>query len=296
MVDFFSNLLLRSSAPASRTILQPRLPLLFEPTQSTDQLSIPPADTTMPESFHARAAFAKKDARRPGEPATGSHAAQEKQSSAEQNGQTGLPAHDLATIARSLNTQALQIEPGPMLRMPTRQGAVFSAEPAIETESAVARENGPVSHAEISSVDSQPVLPYPLPLSPFRDTAGTQPGHSGDNPGVSAPAPMGQALKSSTNRTGRAAAESPQPQQSLQPIRDTHPAERPRPILEAVALPAQPISTPLPREPETLVQVHIGRIEVRTMTPPIPPQPMPAPRSQPKMSLDDYLRQREDKR
>jgi hypothetical protein len=54
----------------------------------------------------------------------------------------------------------------------------------------------------------------------------------------------------------------------------------------------------LPAQNETVVQVHIGRIEVRAVTPPVA-LPQPARRSipeKPKMSLEDYLHQREKKR
>jgi hypothetical protein len=45
-----------------------------------------------------------------------------------------------------------------------------------------------------------------------------------------------------------------------------------------------------------VVRIHIGRIDVRAITPP-PPQPAskPAP-AQPRLTLDDYLRQREGRR
>ena len=49
-------------------------------------------------------------------------------------------------------------------------------------------------------------------------------------------------------------------------------------------------------EPETVVQIHIGRIEVRAVTSPAAPRTTPAVAAQPRMSLDDYLRQREEKR
>ncbi len=47
---------------------------------------------------------------------------------------------------------------------------------------------------------------------------------------------------------------------------------------------------------QPVVRIHIGRIEVRAITPP-PPQPAskPAP-AQPRLTLDDYLRQREGRR
>ena len=50
------------------------------------------------------------------------------------------------------------------------------------------------------------------------------------------------------------------------------------------------------RAEPSVVRIHIGRIDVRAITPP-PPQPAskPAP-AQPRMTLDDYLRQREGRR
>lgn len=68
------------------------------------------------------------------------------------------------------------------------------------------------------------------------------------------------------------------------------------PLAKPASNVVQAQSTPQERS-ETVVQVHIGRIEVRAITPPAPAiQPAQTSRSQPKMSLDEYLRQREEKR
>ena len=59
---------------------------------------------------------------------------------------------------------------------------------------------------------------------------------------------------------------------------------RPHPTVEVSPAPAGPAPT---------VRVTIGRIEVRAVPPPAPPEPRPAPRSaEPALSLDDYLKLR----
>ena len=59
---------------------------------------------------------------------------------------------------------------------------------------------------------------------------------------------------------------------------------------------AEPIGVPSPRSSGQVVNVTIGRVEVRAPAPPPPPAPRPAPRPVPMMSLADYLRERGDRR
>jgi hypothetical protein len=81
-------------------------------------------------------------------------------------------------------------------------------------------------------------------------------------------------------------------------------------ILTAPALPAGPVARPgpahsldpaglrpAPRAPEAepAIEVHIGRIEVRAMTPPPPPAHPARPRI-PAMTLDEYRRKRQERR
>ena len=87
--------------------------------------------------------------------------------------------------------------------------------------------------------------------------------------------------------------------ESMAVRRESQLSESPKSALKVEM--AKPIGVVLPREnapePEpSVVQIHIGRIEVRAIVPP-PAQPVtkPAP-AQPRMSLEDYLRQREGRR
>ena len=197
------------------------------------------------------------------------------------------PAHPSAAIAQSLQPQTQpkpgsivsaripkedrllfdrqtpQVEPGPGARASIEQGPIFRAEPAAETGSAPARESGNMPQAGKSRINARQAT--------------------------------GQVLQSISNgaRQGAVESSSPGEAESLSPIRDASV----RRVLKAMALPAQPVSTPASREPETLVQVHIGRIDVRAVPPPtIAPPPTRSASAQPKMSLEDYLRQREEKR
>lgn len=87
-------------------------------------------------------------------------------------------------------------------------------------------------------------------------------------------------------------------------IRPHQNSELSAPVLKPVPA-SQPVSTvsrpaaaqPQPgQERESVVQIHIGRIEVRAVTPPPAPRAAQPAAPQPKLSLDDYLRQREEKR
>lgn len=64
---------------------------------------------------------------------------------------------------------------------------------------------------------------------------------------------------------------------------------RPPPSPDLTAIPA-------PRPGGQVVQVTIGRVEVRAPAPPTPPAPRPPPRQAPMMSLADYLRERGGRR
>lgn len=105
----------------------------------------------------------------------------------------------------------------------------------------------------------------------------------------------------------------PTAQRVAQPVLENHPVEqntiRPRPddarptapVLKpvlAVPLAARPVAAQAPQEQEreSIVQIHIGRIDVRAVTTPVAPRITQVAAAQPKMSLDDYLRQREEKR
>jgi hypothetical protein len=50
-----------------------------------------------------------------------------------------------------------------------------------------------------------------------------------------------------------------------------------------------------PAEAEPTIEVHIGRIEVKPMTPSPPAAPSPRPRI-PAMTLDEYRRKRQERR
>jgi hypothetical protein len=74
--------------------------------------------------------------------------------------------------------------------------------------------------------------------------------------------------------------------ESVQPIfKPIQPAINPRPQPEQ-----QPVKQPEPTNPAPVIRVTIGRLEVRAMLPaPAPTKPMPAPKTQPQLTLEDYL-------
>ncbi len=249
MADFFSNLILRSS-PASKgagSILQPRLPSLFESTLGgTDELPTPQTDLALnlppsvPDAFSAQ-----PEARQPAEAARPAAATV-----------TGASPAPKANPAAQVPSQP-QAEPVRTIRAPlAAAGNVFSPTPAFETE-----------------------------VAPVRSTPQPEPGP------INAPQAQGQRLSPLQAQ--------PKSTDGLRPSLEQVPSKailQPMPLAKPAPSAAQPQSAPQ-EHGETVVQVHIGRIEVRAVMPPtLPIQPAQTSRSQPKMSLDEYLRQREEKR
>jgi len=249
MADFFSNLLTRSGGPlqASGTILQPRLPSLFEVTQGADDLPVPQADAIVRNVLvHGREAI-----------------------SAESREDNNL---------RQLEPPQRPTAPG-LAVQPT---VTPRAQPEISVSSAPATPlnaiSGPRGDGKIASLGTSPMEPRPATGS----------------------------VRPQTKPAASLMIETRLASNDLNPPRETRltpPALKP--ILTPQPVHSAPLNTASPKinappeatpERETVIQVRIGRIEVRAVTPPAVPQPPPTPREQPKMSLDDYLRQREDKR
>jgi hypothetical protein len=285
MADFFSNLLLRSNASAktSAEILQPRLPSLYESIHGADEIPSPqPTEqyskeiTDLLEHGSAVAAHfsenhpepkqknnlrvivPEKDSRMFAAPE-----AHEKPLPPAQNNLpkalTKIPNQTIIPKYRAGRTSVSDARPPDQPPMRVEWEVTLNAQPTVEAEKTPStQENGQTPRVEIRSVNV---------------------GQSKDR-------------KSAQNRSAEYA---------LHPHVEPVPSQ---PILKPVLTP-QPISVisqgavappQQAQEHESVVEIHIGRIEVRALTPPTPPPAGRATLSKPKMSLDDYLLRREDKR
>lgn len=267
MTDFFSNLLLRSNAPTSGVILQPRLPSLFESPHGMDDLPTPPADQV------------RGDASAPN-PFT---------VPVEQAGQAALPSKP-----------AMEGKP------PSKRQAGF----AFESKTLMAAPEGdPGTTIALRTTENPSVQARPEPrrtiLPDGRQETDNAPVLQGN----------GQSLQPGSRLTNgetavrdgtesRQAGDAFSARNILQPpAESTISSSARKPVLTPHSSPAMPVSRQSGAQPEqaaqneTVVQVHIGRIEVRAVPPPAPSQPVRnSPAVKTKLSLEDYLRQREEKR
>jgi hypothetical protein len=281
MADFFSNLLLRSQAAASGMILQPRLPALFEPPAGAEEFHTPPARVEPEERITTVKQTPTPAASPSPEPPPAAQATGRPQTAPPPGPDRSLPA----AVSNATNPLLLEPRPAPApagetpaparVSIRLQRETVFSAGPAPKTE--------------------------PLP-APVENGSTPRAGNSPEN----APRATGRVLKA------RDETPPPEPASRIQPPPEAPifpKIERIKPAATATFQPAsQTVFTPQPgpaprrrTEPtppssETVVQVHIGRIDVRAAPPPAAPQPAQTPRPRPNLSLEEYLRQREEKR
>jgi len=302
MTDFFGNLLLRSNAPTAGVILQPRLPSLFESTRGADEIPSPRLDAVVRESFS---------------PGSAHPAEQNTKEDAE------LPEH-----ASAVTAHIPENHPEPKQKnnlgaiVPEKESRMFAPPEAHEkplpptqnkTQEALAKAPNqtiiPIYYPRRAAVsDLRP--PDQLPVRVEREvTFSAQPaifssqstGKADTTPGTQENGHMPRleirSVKSEESN-GNSLAQNRPAEYALQPHSEP---VAPQPILKPVLTP-QPnsvvsqgtvVQPQQVQEHENVVEIHIGRIEVRALTPP------PATRaalSKPKMSLDDYLLRREEKR
>jgi hypothetical protein len=269
--------------------LQPRLPSLFESSQGGGQLPVPVADTVtrdvllpaIPASYHV-----KQDETLSGDPVIEPIPVVEHRQKLEGGPVMTRPEKDLG---------AAQDEAS--VRMDSRSSRAALA----EKQSRVVFDAVP---APIRKSENKP-LQDGSPFEPQETTLGAKPAVEADKD------PPLQENGDKPQREPRLFNE----KQAVRAIAQRQPAgDIPQPPVHPTvsASATKPVFTPLTVEPpvhkngvqpeiparnETVVQVRIGRIEVRAVNPPAS-LPRPADRvvpEKPKMSLEDYLRQREKK-
>lgn len=274
--------------------MQPRLPSLFESSQGAGQLPVPAADAATRDALAPAISvprrveqIVKKDEASPGRPA-------------------------IEPIPPAEHRQ--KFESNPVMIQPEKD--LDAAQPHPAQDEAPVRMDSRSSRAVLAEKQSEVVfdaVPAPIRKPGNRSLQGRpQEAALGASPAIEMDKdPLLQANGDRPRRESRPFNE----KQAVRAIAQRHPVEDapPPPVHPTVSASAnKPVFTPLTIEPpvhkngaqpenlaqnETVVQVRIGRIEVRAVNPPAS-LPRPAARTvpeKPKMSLEDYLRQREKK-
>lgn len=181
----------------------------------------------------------------------------------------------------------------------------------IVTESNIAKSSGTIaqvdlesaqSPATIASVEVRPTVPLTfrtldqlsehLPLvSAERDDSSV---HSTRDTYV--PAPLSKQHKAAPHETQSQILPPPSPAQQFRKIRveTVRPVKRESSSVTRSALTSQPsIALPIVEQPPTAIKVTIGRVDVRAIMPPsVPSRTLPS-RPKPALSLENYLKERE---
>jgi hypothetical protein len=301
MADFLSNLLSRSGAvPGTKPapVLQPRLPALFEATGNPEGISAPPPTpveaASLPQPVESRESLPRPAPLVP--PLTGN------------------PLPDPQTLSADRSRPVLPVTPAPEVH-PARS----SASPARPTEvfpepPRTIRGEAPLADSR-TSLTPRPIQPAgeePLPETARRSRRRELPIRSEAAESFSK-RDMGQGsrlvamverkptqvdrpsgpLNSVVKPAERQAASLQKESIPVNAVRESVLQQQALPV---VSRPAVPQSVVLPETDGPVVQIHIGRIEVRAVTPSAPvPASRPRPAG-PKLSLEEYLHQREGKR
>lgn len=302
MSDFFSNLLLRSNAPTSGAVLQPRLPSLFESLSGAEQLSAPVSaavtnDALIPETSPSPLEPVRKQEAIPDDnPASeiSRQPLEQPRAQAVFKGNTVIinPEKDLGAAQPSLAQGEALTQPGSAAPL-KKQPGMFSA--VIPTAA------NKTKHALAPALqDNERIAPQ---KTTFNAPVATQAGEASGLQKDERRRQQAEHLVYAESQSVQAAAQkqparnAPQLAAQSTVSASTHKAVL-RPQTVGGPVHKNGSQPELPAQNETVVQVHIGRIEVRAVAPPAA-APQPARRSipeKPKMSLEDYLHQREKKR
>jgi hypothetical protein len=301
MTDFLGNLILRSAADQSQpALLQPRLPSLFEPFGG-DEILMPSPDPVVRESVApigepsisvsminelptSRATITTEPAEheRAVKPVQGHTAFVPDQTARLPATETQkeviepvqLSARDPDRIAQTISLISHVEEPQRTI-LPHPQGRPTRKElPTTEDYGSLpAKERRKISSTDPLSVDAPKLEMMPTPTTGIKDPI----------PAVITPLKEAPVLEASTRSI-------------VEPVSskaDSKPAAVLQPI-PTVARPArmQPLEQTRAQTPERVVEIYIGRIEVRA-TPPSAPLKR-TPQKATIMSLEEYLRSRPD--
>lgn len=250
MSDVLSHLVSRSlTTQSSMTILQPRLPSLFELPQGTPENSPHESEPAAPEIPPASTAG-------------------ERSISSEQT---------LPSLVQTSANQLLQPQE-PALRLQKEHPATL---PSRSHEASMA-------NSLPKEIDSSAIrdLSRPPELSPFSSRRAEQ-----DSLATQAANILPKVITKIVREDKPVEAAAPPDVKTL----SAKPVSEPLRVLQPVLPHPLPVSAPLPKsprepEPQPIVEIHIGRVEVRAT--PAPQNPPAKPRSPSVMTLDEYLQRR----
>ena len=288
MKDFLSQLVARSTAPA--LAVRPRLPSRFEAASEAAGITAFPSDSTPSAPLETKASPARTSRTSP--------------LNSDRQQAPPTPAEPEASIA----SPSPQITPPPLQNHSPSRSAVSAtdtpAAPAAHSsklETPASPPSSPASKSVTASVLPNPAT-EPQPAKPFFqpsfDSGIQPPGPTGPNsiseeafpaaavsaakPQPVSPTPLASAIAPTPTSGLRSQSQisylkSPIPRPAAAPAVVARPTPAPAPT--AAAAPAPPV-----------VQITIGRVELRAIVTPASPRAVPPPA--PKLGLDEYLRQR----
>lgn len=301
MADFISNLLLRNGiSPSTQTpaeILRPRLPSLFEESHGIDRFSIPQVHSTKSDILpRSRVEYALVSVERafptsrstimvdPVERKFASTFAGSGESPAPEQKILAFPQEtpkprgsEAQPLAEKVQTRQLRSIPDGSRRIAPpfiegeSTGGTKSA--AGENRSFVAQENRQAPQADLPPSSPGQFEKRPLPLEKTRSSLQTENEIQPTARDYSVDGPAGRDLESFSTRV------------EVKPAIVMQPAP-----IKARAEVMQRSELPKDQESQRVVEIHIGRIEVRA-APPIS-SPKRNTSAAPVMSLDEYLHQR----
>jgi len=267
MNDIFSNLVNRNAVQPSSEVVQPRFPSMFEPFGDLEG----PTESILDQntSFSAQAA-SRMEAELPSSSPT-DH---------DSHSPSVTSFHEISTTKKF-----------------TDQSLAYHSSHLRDSESVEKKPIQQFAHPQLTSISYEPVHPSIADIS-LEDT--------NDDLRRSA------TIMSNTERNpARASVNDPHREKVTSEERTIHPRVESVTAHKVDSLVGSSRTVPgrmdksmnvlQPREESNhaeppVVQIHIGRIEVRAITPsPSQPASKPAP-AQPRMTLEDYLRQREGRR
>jgi hypothetical protein len=301
MADFLNHLIQRSGISPTRKenapVLQPRLLSLFEALANADELSVLPSSGKMTDSQGAATLLS---AQLP---------------FSEQNHARAIPAQaeSMTAPGRTLKSAETSFEKATINPARKKTSAVETGiqktEPKIQAEQPSTSSKAPASTVLPSATSRITSLEpaYIVQSRQARRTArseqrgiSTLPADASAPRGSREDLQRGSAFSDSEQAEGRLTGPADVKQTAAdgsatrQVIRPRVESARPDPVSATSQTTAASLSNGQTPAEETVVQIRIGRIDVHAAQPPAPSQPTRTTAPQPKMTLEDYLRRREN--
>lgn len=288
MKDFLSQLVARSTAPA--LAVRPRLPSRFEAASEAAGITAFPSDSTQSAPSEPTASPARTS-RTP--PLNGNRQqapptpAEPEASIASPSPQTTPPP--LKSLAPSRSAVSAAVPPAAPAVHSSKQEAPSSPSPSAAHKPSIAnaRQNSAATPPPKTPL-FQPSFDSGLqsPKSPAPDLVSEE---ASPTAAVSAAKPRPVFPTTLASETPAVAASGLRSKSQISNLKSQIPRPAARPAIATRPTPATPQTAPAAPAPP-VVQITIGRIELRAIVTPASPRAVPPPA--PKLGLDEYLRQR----